>query len=136
MNTQKYILISAFLMGALAVIFGAFGAHVLKEQWQLAESSIKTYNIGVSYHFYHTFALLGTALLFSYLNDKYLRLGAIFFILGIILFSGSLYLLATRFALGIEHWKFLGPLTPIGGMFFILGWTTLLLGALKMKKHP
>ena len=133
MKLQKYIFVAAFLSGMLAVVVGAFGAHVLKEQWELTESSLRTFGIGVDYHFYHSFALAITGLLVPYLSPKLLRWASRLFVLGIVLFSGSLYLLATRFALGIEHWKFLGPLTPMGGMCFITAWFLLFLAALRMS---
>lgn len=135
MKTQKYILVSAFLMGMLSVIIGAFGAHTLREQWMLPESSMRIFNTGVSYQFYHTMALLFCGLFYPQAKSQLVKISALFFILGIILFSGSLYLLSARHYLEIAHWKWIGPLTPIGGMFFILGWMFLLIAGLKQARH-
>ncbi len=111
----------------LAVGLGAFGAHGLKNV--LPADKLVTYTTGITYHFYHTLALLAIILLAQSHPSKWLRRGALFFILGIFLFSGSLYLLATREVIGLTHYKWLGPITPIGGVFFILGWLSLSIGA-------
>jgi len=137
MKTQKYILVSAFLMGMLSVIIGAFGAHTLREQWMLSESSMRIFNTGVSYQFYHTMALLFCGLFYPQVKftnwGQLVKISALFFLLGIFLFSGSLYLLSARHYLEIAHWKWIGPLTPIGGLFFILGWILLLVAGLKFR---
>ncbi|MFK8102708.1 MAG: DUF423 domain-containing protein [Saprospiraceae bacterium] len=116
----------AAVVGMLAVIFGAFGAHSLQDK--ISVESIKIFETGVRYHFYHCFAILFVGLYqqqFSTTQDKLLRYAGWAFFLGILLFSGSLYLLACRSWFGIAHWKFLGPLTPIGGLCFIIGWVLL-----------
>jgi len=108
---------------ALAVIIGAFGAHGLKNH--LSEYQLSIFETGNRYHFYHGFGILIIASLSSIIPSKNLKLTCALLIIGVLLFSGSLYLLATRELLGISHWKFLGPLTPIGGVFFIVSWTYL-----------
>lgn len=130
MNT--YIKIGAFL-GMLAVILGAFGAHGLEKI--LSANQIDTFETGVRYHFYHTFALLIACLLSSKHPTKLLLWAARCFIIGILLFSGSIYLLACREVLGIESWWFLGPLTPIGGTFFIIGWILVFLNVFKEDNY-
>lgn len=111
----KLALISAAVSGLLAVILGAFGAHALKGQ--LTESMLNVYHIAVQYHFYHTFGLLAAGLLLLRLQSNiWLNVSAVLFISGLILFSGSLYLLAVT---GL-HW--LGAVTPVGGMCFIFAW--------------
>lgn len=119
----------AALLGLTAVVLGAFAAHSLKAA--LPIDKVNIFNTGVRYHYYHTFALLFTAFAFAYLPANKLRIAAWCFIIGIILFSGSLYLLACRNLLGIASWTFLGPLTPIGGVFFIVGWGSLFLATFK-----
>lgn len=109
----------AFAFGFLAVAIGAFGAHGLKPHMSEYQQSI--FETASRYHFYHSIALLALAWLPAKNTVKYITL---FFIIGIILFSGSLYLLATKDLLNIAHWKFLGPITPIGGLFFLAGWLT------------
>lgn len=116
----KTILRSAALLGALAVILGAFGAHGLK-QLVLAET-VSTFDTGVRYHFYHVFALLATGLLAAQYPSPLLKRAAQCFWIGILLFSGSLYLLTFLKATDTVGLSKLGLITPIGGVFFILGW--------------
>ena len=127
---QKIFLISGALLGGLAVLLGAFGAHVLKAK--LSPESLQIFETGVRYQFYHALALLLVALLSEKMNSSAMNYSGYFFIAGVILFSGSIYLLATREILGIDSWKsFLGPITPLGGLCFVSGWVLLLLAALK-----
>jgi uncharacterized membrane protein YgdD (TMEM256/DUF423 family) len=120
----KLILSTASFLGALAVVLGAFGAHGLKSK--LDEYSIGIFQTGVSYHFIHVGALLLMGLLATKYPGSLLQWAAICMLAGILFFSGSLYLLATRSLLGIESWSsFLGPITPIGGLFLIIGWMLL-----------
>jgi len=123
----------AGIMGVLAVVLGAFGAHSLKNV--LEASQLNTYEVGIRYHFYHTLGLLLIAILYKEFPNKWLRWAGYFFILGIICFSGSLYLLACRYVLGIASWTWLGPITPIGGVFFILGWSSILMGTFYKKEY-
>jgi len=127
------IIVQGAVVIALAVIIGAFGAHGLKAS--LTEYQLNIFETGNRYHFYHGFGILILAGLSNRISSKQLRITATLLIIGIILFSGSLYLLATREFLGISSWKFLGPLTPIGGVFFIVGWCYLGWTAFKTK-HP
>lgn len=122
---KKLIIIGAFT-SMLAVIIGAFGAHGLKAI--LSTPQLNTFEIGVRYQFYHSFAILVAGLLYFHFPSKNIITAGWFFLVGILLFSGSLYLLACREVLGIEGWSFLGPLTPIGGIFFILGWGMIIVG--------
>jgi uncharacterized membrane protein YgdD (TMEM256/DUF423 family) len=126
----KNLLSVGALLGLLAVAIGAFGAHGL--EGKITEARIITFGTGVDYQFYHTFAIFIAVGLAAYFKDKlFLRAGWLF-VIGILFFSGSLYLLATRTYLGIESWsKIIGPITPIGGLFFIAGWGVLLYGILK-----
>jgi len=117
----KLIISTASFLGALAVVLGAFGAHGLKSK--LDEYSIGIFQTGVSYHFIHVGVLLLIGLMATKYPGSLLQWAAISMFVGILFFSGSLYLLATRSLLGIESWSsFLGPITPIGGLFFIIGW--------------
>lgn len=126
--TRKLLIITG-LFGALAVILGAFGAHGLKPQ--LTEYQIGIFETGNNYHFYHTLAIGLCALISMHHRDKWVKWSAYLFLIGIICFSGSLYLLATRDLLGISHWSWLGPVTPIGGILFILGWIFLIIPGIK-----
>lgn len=118
-------------MGALAVILGAFGAHKLKEL--VPPETVSTFQTGVTYQFYHVFALLATGILFAQLPGSQLEWAGRCFIIGILLFSGSLYLMTILKMTGNVGLKGIGILTPIGGVFFIAGWICLLLGLLKLK---
>lgn len=127
MKKQHFVTIG--ILGVIAVILGAFGAHALKAV--LTEAQLSTFQVGIRYHFLHTLAIFGVAILSKNNDSKRLNLAISFFIIGIILFSGSIYLLACKDILGIESWKFLGPITPIGGTFFILGWSMLIVEGVK-----
>ncbi len=126
MNDKRLLLICGIL-GTLAVGLGAFGAHGLKNV--LSTDKLDTYTTGITYHFYHVIGLLGIILLLRVSPSKWFTRAAFLFIIGIIFFSGSLYLLATREVIGLTNYKWLGPMTPIGGMFFILGWVSLSIGS-------
>ena len=126
---QKIFFSIAGLSGALAVIIGAFGAHALKTK--LSPEQLQTFETGVRYQMYHTFALIAVAFLFDKYNNGLLRYSGYLFTTGIVLFSGSLYLLATKSLFGIESWTWLGPITPLGGLCFITGWILFLINFLK-----
>ncbi len=127
---NKRIIIIASVFGMLAVILGAFGAHALKTL--LDPADLQVWKTAVEYQFYHTLALLFLST-FSRSRSRLINLASWFFALGIILFSGSLYLLAAKDLLNMNQFSFIGPLTPIGGLFFILGWISLLIATLKNK---
>ena len=127
---SRRIILTASLFGAIAVMFGAFGAHTLKNV--LSAGSLEIWAKGVEYQFYHTLALLFLSQL-AVGNEKLVKWSYIFFTLGVLLFSGSLYLLATRDILNIGFVSYIGPITPIGGLCFILGWALLFVSVLKSK---
>ncbi len=126
------MLLTGAILGALAVIIGAFGAHGVKPH--LSPTQYSAYQTGSQYHFYHTLIIVINAVAFPYLKPKFSIFAFYFFTFGILCFSGSLYLLSTRDLLGISSWSWLGPITPIGGICFILGW--LFLGIAAIKYHP
>jgi uncharacterized membrane protein YgdD (TMEM256/DUF423 family) len=123
---SKTILMTASVFLALAVALGAFGAHGLKPH--LSTEMIQTYKTGVEYHFYHALGLLLIGVLAVSFPSDLLKWAAIFLAAGIVLFSGSLYVLAVT---GI---KVLGAITPLGGLSFIAGWVLLLVAV--WKKLP
>lgn len=120
MITQQTILISGAIFGMLAVIFGAFGAHALKKI--LSDDQLKSFETGVKYQMYHAIVLLFVGTNFTSPN----QLMGWSFILGIILFSFSIYGLVLSDAKG-KKMKFLGPVTPLGGLLLIVGWAMMLL---------
>jgi uncharacterized membrane protein YgdD (TMEM256/DUF423 family) len=123
MNQRNTILTGA-AMGCVAVLVGAFGAHALKGVLT-ATGRVDTYELAVRYQFYHSLALLLAGLLMGQFPSKFLRHSSVSFLLGIIFFSGSLYVLS------LTGQTFLGAVTPFGGLLFILGWLFLILGVYK-----
>lgn len=128
----KKLLIAFSITGFLAVALGAFGAHGLKPF--LDEHQTAIYEKGVYYQFFHTLAALFALLYFKVSDNRKMLTVALLFLLGIICFSGSLYLLATH---DLNHIPtiILGPVTPLGGLFFLAGWVTLFLTAFQEKQH-
>jgi len=126
---DKQIIITASVFGMVAVVAGAFGAHALRGV--LAPEQIQTWQTAVQYQFYHVLALLFLAAFAGTSGNSYTHAAFYLFSFGIIFFSGSLYLLSCRYAFNWNWAKFLGPVTPVGGLLFIAGWVMLLLAALK-----
>lgn len=117
---HKGYLKTAALLGALAVALGAFGAHGLKKL--VPPETVSTFETGVRYQFYHVFALLIVAILYSHFSQRWLKYAANSFLAGMALFSGSLYLLTALKATDTVGLSGIGAITPVGGLFFILGW--------------
>ena len=111
---DRLFFVTASFMGLLAVAFGAFGAHLLKAH--LGADQLVTYETGVRYQMYHTFALLAVALAYAKWPGKALAASGWLFIIGTVLFSGSLYVLSLT---GMQWVVFA---TPLGGLAFIAGW--------------
>ncbi|WP_287831912.1 DUF423 domain-containing protein [Idiomarina sp.] len=120
---SQLLLIIAAIYGAVAVALGAFAAHGLKSR--LSEQLLAVFQTGVTYQFYHTLALLLAGLWLRFAPSPWVAAAGIFWALGVVLFSGSLY------ALALTRIKWFGPITPLGGLLFILGWICLLVGAVK-----
>ncbi len=127
---NKRVIIIASVFGMLAVILGAFGAHALKAL--LDPAGLEVWKTAVNYHFYHTLALLFVSILPAG-KSRAVNFAACFFSLGILFFSGSLYLISAKEILNISQLSVLGPVTPIGGLFFILGWISLIFVAIKTE---
>ena len=126
---NKKIILAALILGAISIILGAFGAHALKKL--LAIEQLNSFETGVRYLMYHALFLLfvGTSNIILEIEKKipyYLTL------LGTLLFSGSLFLLTTSSITGIDF-RFLGPLTPIGGLLLIAAWIWIFAKILKKK---
>ncbi len=132
-NLPKQLLLIG-ISGAISVSLGALGAHGLKNKLQtglISPDQLNGFDTAVKYQVYHTLAMLGVAILKLNFSNKYLNWAYNLFFYGIILFSGSLYFLCTRNLFGADWLKFLGPVTPIGGMLFVLGWVCLSISAIK-----
>lgn len=122
-NSRQTLLIASF-SGVLAVSLGAFGAHALKPL--LVENGrLDTYELAVRYHFYHTLALLAIGLLMERINPKTLSWSALCMLIGMFLFSGSLFVLA------LLNTTSVALITPLGGLFLIGGWGLLFYSVLK-----
>ena len=119
-------LVLGILFAGLGIVIGAFGAHALKPL--LTESQVQVFETGVRHQMYHSFALIIAGVLFGSYPFKHFKFSATFFLIGILLFSGSLYAMTLMNINGQVGLGGLGILTPIGGLFFILGWLMLLIG--------
>ncbi len=124
----KTILILISLSGLTAVAMGAFGAHALRTH--LTDHQAQIWEKAVAYQFYHTLAAMIAFVLFDVKHVRYLLTAAVLFLIGIAFFSGSLYLLATVDMTGFPT-NIAGPLTPVGGLFFLGGWGTMIFAAVK-----
>jgi uncharacterized membrane protein YgdD (TMEM256/DUF423 family) len=121
---EKTFLLLASIFSGLAVALGAFGAHALESR--MSAELLTTFEVGVRYHFYHALALLGVVAVISRWPESGLAVWAGWlFVIGILIFSGSLYILAFT---GV---RWLGAITPIGGVAFIAGWVCLVWVALR-----
>ncbi len=109
------------LAGALGVALGAFGAHGLKSR--VSAELLAVFETGVRYQMYHALALLAVGLAAARGTSPWISAAGWLFVLGIVVFSGSLYVLTFSGA------RWLGAITPLGGLLFILGWLTLAVGA-------
>jgi uncharacterized membrane protein YgdD (TMEM256/DUF423 family) len=127
---NRSIIITAAIFGTVAVIAGAFGAHELKVL--ISPSELEVWHTAVEYNFYHVFALLFLSRIAKN-GSGWVKASFYLFTIGIVFFSGSLYLLACRDLLHIESVKVLGPITPLGGLLFIIGWLSLAIAAAKSK---
>jgi len=123
----RKVLLWGLILSLLSVILGAFGAHALK-QWVTVDKLV-IFETGVRYQFMHA---LGLILLAIYSHQSYtastlenpLKWVARFFLLGVLFFSGSLYLLTFQSFCSFSYARLVGPITPLGGLFFMLGWGT------------
>jgi uncharacterized membrane protein YgdD (TMEM256/DUF423 family) len=122
---NKRFLTLAAILGSLSVIAGAFLAHQLKQR--MPPAAVEVYETAVRYQFYHVFALLTCGILSEKFPGSHIVQAGRFFILGILLFSGSLYAISALITSGISVPLVLGILTPLGGASFIAGWIFLTL---------
>lgn len=124
---KKFLFIAAML-GGISVAAGAFAAHGLKQIF--SPDILQIFETAVRYQFYHVFALLAAGVLYQNFPVKFLKWAGNLFIAGIILFSGSLYLLCYVKHAGINM-LWLGAVTPFGGLCFIAGWVLMGVGVIK-----
>lgn len=117
MKMDRFFFSAGAIMAFLAVGLGAFGAHALKDR--LSPDMLTIFEVGVRYHMYHALGLLAVALGISRWPESNLNAAGWAFIAGIVIFSGSLYILS------ITGMRWLGAITPIGGLAFLIGWAIL-----------
>lgn len=120
---MQFFLVAAGLSAMLSVILGAFAAHGLKSR--LTEAMLLTFQTGVQYQFYHSLGLILIVLLYRQQPHPYLVWSGALMLAGSVLFSGSLY------ALALSQIKWFGPVTPLGGLCFILAWLMLVIAVIK-----
>ncbi len=126
---HKLFLQIAAIAGALAVGLGAFGAHALKKM--VSDVAVNIFETGVRYQFYHVFALVLSAILYKEFTNKWMIWSGYMFILGMLLFSGSLYMLTYIKASVKPGMDWIGIITPFGGLAFIAGWVCMLVAICK-----
>ena len=134
---KKRFLVFAGFSGAIAVGLGAMAAHLLKSKIEtglINETNLETFETAARYQMYHSIVLLVLAFIIDKNATKLLNKAGYCFMAGIVLFSGSLYLLSTAKLIGMSSVKWLGPITPIGGLFFISGWILLAFVGIKRKE--
>ncbi len=133
---QKRLLLFSGFSGAIAVSLGALGAHGLKEKMKeglITMDNLQAFDTAARYQIYHSIALLAMAFLIDKFSVKLISSAAYCFMIGTVLFSGSIYILSTSSLLGLENVRWLGPITPIGGLFFVTGWVLVAVAGIKNK---
>ena len=126
---HKGFLITATTLGALSVVLGAFGAHALKKM--VPEEALQIFETAVRYQFYHVFAIALAGILYQSFTNSFIQWAGVCFIVGILFFSGSLYMLTYAKAIQSSSFNWAGPVTPLGGLFLIAGWILLAIGIIK-----
>jgi len=123
---RKIILYIASILGVLSIVFGAFGAHLLEDH--LTPERLQTFEIGVRYQFYHVFFLFALALSYDYCNQLFVKYAFLTCLIGLILFSGSLYVLC------LTNNNFFGIITPFGGVCLIFSWAFFFISIIRSRK--
>ena len=125
---QRTALMAGVLFAGLGVAIGAFGAHALRPLLE-ANSRTETFELAVRYQFYHSFAIMFAGMLMFHFPSPMINRAVVCFVVGIPVFSGSLY------ALSLTGARWLGAITPIGGVLFIAGWLLLFLSVNAKRSH-
>ncbi len=125
-HTHRKFVRIGFLLAALSIILGAFGSHLLKKF--LDQAALDTFEIGIRYQMFHALALIVLGISHRKFSVSRLNIALWLMVVGVIIFSGSLYALSTRSIWGSDDFKFIGAITPLGGLSFILAWLILFFG--------
>ena len=131
MNMDKKVLVSGAVMGLLAIVLGAFGSHALKES--LTPESLSSFETGVRYQMYHALMLLAIGST-GLLTSKQKKVILVLVLVGMLLFSFSIYLLSTKALHGVDFGA-IGLITPIGGLVLMSAWVVFIIQVLRYKKH-
>lgn len=127
----KQTFIFAGISILIAVIFGAMGAHYLKETLAYPAPKIESWKTAVQYHSFHGLAIITLALLQVTFKKLVLKKAILFMKIGMTIFAGSIYLLTLNYSFDLAILsKIMGPLTPIGGLFMLLGWGSFILSVI------
>ena len=129
---HKGFLRTAAILAALAVALGAFAAHSLEKA--VSDYAVGIFKTGATYQFFHAIALALSGILFLHFPNKLIKASGVLFIVGIIFFCGSLYAITYYKGMNVPMPKFLGPVTPFGGLFFIAGWVCMAFGIKKSNQ--
>ena len=129
---HKDFLVTASVLGGLAVLIGAFGAHGLKAY--ATEQMLTTYETAVRYLFFHVFALALCGVLYQFYPVNGIITSGKLFMAGMAVFSGSLFLMTAFTLAGTDKFKWLGAITPIGGLLLVTAWFTLAYTIYNYKK--
>lgn len=122
-SSHKTFLVLGSILGFLAVAFGAFGAHALKQR--VSADLLAIFEVGARYHMYHALLLLFIGLIYASFPNSYIQASGWLIFFGTLIFSGSLYILTLT---AVSAW---GAVTPIGGLLLLAGWLMLLIGVIK-----
>lgn len=121
---QRKLILAATILGSTSIVLGAFGAHALKKV--MTTDMLQTFEVGVRYQMYHALFLFLVAVLVQ-LNDHFKKIILTTITLGVLFFSGSIYLLSTNELTSVDF-SFLGPITPIGGLLLMVSWVLVFYG--------
>jgi uncharacterized membrane protein YgdD (TMEM256/DUF423 family) len=121
---QRKLILAATILGSTSIVLGAFGAHALKKV--MTTDMLQTFEVGVRYQMYHALFLFLVAVLVQ-LNDHFKKIILTTTTLGVLFFSGSIYLLSTNELTSVDF-SFLGPITPIGGLLLMVSWVLVFYG--------
>jgi len=126
MSTSRVLIMAGGILGLLGVVAGAMGVHVLRDV--LDAKALNTFETGVRFQMYHALALLAVGSLAGRWKTGFVKLSGVLFTAGVVLFSGSLYILAIT-GIGV-----FGAIAPLGGLSLMAAWTSLIVGAIRQRE--
>ncbi len=126
MSTTRALILAGGILGLLGVVAGAMGVHALRDT--LDARALSTFETGVRFQMYHSLALLAVGLLAGQWKTGFVKLTGVLFTAGVVLFSGSLYILAIT-GIGV-----FGAIAPLGGLSLMAAWTSLIVGAIRQRE--